>query len=1110
MAVNAYELFGTLRADTRQFESALRNSDTLLSSTQKNIESVEKSATNLGKTSATTARFFEKLNEQVGKTASKLQQTANAYNTGTASAKQMANAISQADKSFEGINSRLKDYQARLVDSTKSKTSFVTKLAGAIGIANLASTAITTLTSKLQEGATAILDYSARMEQTRIGFTILMGNAQLANKHLADLKQFALDTPFEFEGLAKASQRLQSVGISTGKILPLMRDLGNIVAATGDISEERFNGITTAISQMISKTKVSAEEMEQLAERGVPAWKILADATGKTQAELRKLSEQGSLSSDVMVAALQKISRERFGDAMEKQSKTFNGAMSNIKDSLMQVAATAFEPLFNQIRDLAVRFAAEIQSKGNDFKAVGNVIAKYIGEGLGIGLEAVIGSLGSFIGTRLKEIFTEGKVLSPLLLSLLDGLGKGLGITGGNAQTAIKSISSNLSEVLDKAKQMPNVAELMKAGEAARQTELLNKTFTDLMGKLNTFGEESEVARTKQGLLAKGIKDFSSATAQAVLKLASFIDNLNKNKKIGDALKDIYSDITQKIQFFGDESEVAQVKQNLLAQGVTDFGTATAQTVIKLAEYYDKLVANKKATDEYNNKLKSLREQITSVRENAQFEMRFPKATDLDKFTNWVERNAKGFKELQGEIKATARELATLEMSRSIVARNTRLSEFFKGIESDIQTGSAIKTDNFTKKLKEMAEAMGLVGQNDIGTGLNVTTDVFAHTVKGLVDTFKIASSIGADTTKIKEAIGNFLATFQTFENGKALSIFAEDQIPLLVDRILLLADTMKRNDLAEGVNKVNDILKDLGLTFNGMPVSKMDEFNQMIADPQITAAIAERAKQLGLTATELTNLMRAQVANESQRNATRPRVVDTESFWSQVSKRVRENMGEMANTARTTAEIIGDSFTSAFDQVGYIFTSAIDSANGFFSGVLDGFKNFAKQLIAEMTAVLVVALAVGAITAAFGGSFTSGFKSVTGSGNGGTGGGILAGIFNRGGSSGSGLGGLVTASAGGLSTSGRLETFATGGFTGFGNAQDIAGIVHKNEYVVNAKSVNALGGASGVEAKLGGNSRPVVVNVNISTPDAESLRRSESQIKRQLSSAVMEGLKNS
>src|SRR6187549_2674978 len=66
---------------------------------------------------------------------------------------------------------------------------------------NLAANAVSKLSGVLLDGGKAVLDYSSRMEQTKIGFETLMGGAVEANKHLAELKKFAAATPFEFQDL---------------------------------------------------------------------------------------------------------------------------------------------------------------------------------------------------------------------------------------------------------------------------------------------------------------------------------------------------------------------------------------------------------------------------------------------------------------------------------------------------------------------------------------------------------------------------------------------------------------------------------------------------------------------------------------------------------------------------------------------------------------------------------------------------------------------------------------------------------------------------------------------------------------------------------------------
>jgi len=202
----------------------------------------------------------------------------------------------------------------------------------------------------------AVVGFNASMEQSQIAWTTMLGSAQAAQGMLADLKTFARETPFDFPGIETASRRLLAMGFSAKEVIPLMTDVGNAASALG-LGTEGINRLILALGQMRAKTKVSGEEMRQLTEAGVPAWEILAQAMNKSVAEVMKLSETGKIASQTFIQAFQTFSQQNYGGMMAAQSRTFLGAMSNIKDSLTQVASSAFAPLFARLSGLAQKFA---------------------------------------------------------------------------------------------------------------------------------------------------------------------------------------------------------------------------------------------------------------------------------------------------------------------------------------------------------------------------------------------------------------------------------------------------------------------------------------------------------------------------------------------------------------------------------------------------------------------------------------------------------------------------------------------------------------------------------------------------------------------------------
>jgi tape measure domain-containing protein len=211
----------------------------------------------------------------------------------------------------------------------------------------------------------AVIDFNASLEQSRIAFTTMLGSASQADSFLRDLANFAAKTPFEFPDVVQGARRLMAMGFSAEQVRPLLESVGNAASALG-LGREGIDRITLALGQMNAKTKISGEEMRQLTEAGVPAWRILAEAMGVTTQEAMKAAEQGRVTSDVFIEAFQKWVGSNWGGMMEKQSHTFLGAMSTIKDSLTMVASTALKPVFDGISGLADKFAQFVSS--DEFK----------------------------------------------------------------------------------------------------------------------------------------------------------------------------------------------------------------------------------------------------------------------------------------------------------------------------------------------------------------------------------------------------------------------------------------------------------------------------------------------------------------------------------------------------------------------------------------------------------------------------------------------------------------------------------------------------------------------------------------------------------------------
>ncbi len=219
------------------------------------------------------------------------------------------------------------------------------------------------ITAPAVAAATGILKVGIGFEQSTVAFTTMLKSGEKAKKFLDDLRDFAKHTPFEFVELQDAAKRMMAFGFAAEDVIPILTDVGDAAAGLS-LGNEGINRIILALGQMQAKAKVSGEEMRQLTEAGIPAWRYLAEAMGMTTAEVMKMSEQGLIPADKAIQNILAGMQKDFGGMMAAQAKTAGGQVSNLKDDINELATEMSEyllPTFKEavadLRDLVEKFS---------------------------------------------------------------------------------------------------------------------------------------------------------------------------------------------------------------------------------------------------------------------------------------------------------------------------------------------------------------------------------------------------------------------------------------------------------------------------------------------------------------------------------------------------------------------------------------------------------------------------------------------------------------------------------------------------------------------------------------------------------------------------------
>lgn len=279
----------------------------------------------------------------------------------------------------------------------------------------IAGAAMTGAAAMASIGAAAVstgIQTAAGLEQASIGFTTMLGSAEKAGAFLDDLAAFAAATPFELPDLQEASSSLISIGVDAGKVIPIMRTLGDVTAGMGTGSEG-IQRATVAIQQMIAANRITGEDLNQLRDAGIPVYDLLASATGRSKAEIVKLAQAGKLGKDELTAMMDALASgeglKRFTGLMEKQATSLTGLWSTLTDTFSMGMATAVQPLIPLIKDGlggAISWLADttpVLATG-----ISSLVAGF--QSLGSGASPVMDTfmaIGTWITTYLVPGFTE-------------------------------------------------------------------------------------------------------------------------------------------------------------------------------------------------------------------------------------------------------------------------------------------------------------------------------------------------------------------------------------------------------------------------------------------------------------------------------------------------------------------------------------------------------------------------------------------------------------------------------------------------------------------------------------------------------------------------------
>jgi tape measure domain-containing protein len=200
-------------------------------------------------------------------------------------------------------------------------------------------------------GAGAFVQQAGEIDKLKMGLVGIMGDSKKAALEFDALRKLAKKPGLDLRSAVEGSVRLQAINFSASEARHSIDVMANALALVGG-TEADLKGVSVAISQIISKNKVHAEEINQIAERVPQVRMAMMDAFGTANTEV--LQKMGLGARAFVDGIIDELAR------LPKAEDNVSNALVNMRDEFKLIAADigmAVLPTFLKVANVVANVA---------------------------------------------------------------------------------------------------------------------------------------------------------------------------------------------------------------------------------------------------------------------------------------------------------------------------------------------------------------------------------------------------------------------------------------------------------------------------------------------------------------------------------------------------------------------------------------------------------------------------------------------------------------------------------------------------------------------------------------------------------------------------------
>lgn len=248
-------------------------------------------------------------------------------------------------------------------------------------------------------------DVAAGREQTKLSFSTLMGDSEVASRHLGALQQLAVATPYEYDDLTGISKNLLSYGYDT---LGSYRTVKTITDAASALnwSTSDMGTIGTVLGRMTSTDKASLEYLNQMSDRALPVFQWLADAYDVSQKDVMTMISKGEISGTEAAQILTSAMSQAYDGAAEEQSKTYAGLSSTLSGVTAEIENAMGEG-YNAARKEGISAQIDYMTDNSALEKLNYIIGEGRAYTENLGEQYTRDAVNAMLGGAMPENWSE-------------------------------------------------------------------------------------------------------------------------------------------------------------------------------------------------------------------------------------------------------------------------------------------------------------------------------------------------------------------------------------------------------------------------------------------------------------------------------------------------------------------------------------------------------------------------------------------------------------------------------------------------------------------------------------------------------------------------------